>query len=154
TPTAAVNASFGVTVSDSSSPAQTASVSESFLIVAGLKINGSVLPDAVSNSAYSASLSTAGAVAPVTWSIAAGRLPAGLTMKPSPGAITGTPTVAGSSTISFKATDSATPPQTGTSSSTINVYAPLVISGTVPNAVANQPYNGSLTATGGDAPFT
>jgi len=50
-------------------------------------------------------------------------------------------------------TDSSTPPQTGTSSSTINVYAPLVISATVPNAVANQPYNGSLSATGGDGPF-
>jgi Putative Ig domain len=153
-PTAAANASFGVTVSDSSSPAQTASVSESFSIVAGLKITGSVLPDAVSGTAYSASLSASGAVAPVTWSIAAGTLPAGLSLNASTGAITGTPTTVGSSTITLKATDSSTPPQTGTSSSTLNVWAPLVISATVPNAVANQPYNGSLSATGGDAPFT
>ncbi len=153
-PTGAANASFSVTVSDSSSPAQTASATESFSIVAGLKITGSALADAVSGVAYSASLAASGATAPVTWTVASGTLPVGLTLNASTGAVSGLPTVVGSSTVSFKATDSSTPPQTGTSSSTINVFAPLVIASTVPNAVANQPYTGSLTATGGDAPFT
>jgi hypothetical protein len=154
TPTAAVNAAFTVQVADSTSPAQTATASESFAIVAGLHIGGSVLPDAVTGAAYSATLSATGAVNPITWTVASGTLPAGLTLNASTGAISGTPSAVGTSNITLKVTDSATPPQAGTSQSTINVYAPLVVSATVPNAVANQPYNGSLSATGGDAPFT
>jgi hypothetical protein len=153
-PTAAASSSFSVTVSDSSSPAQTASTTIPYSIVAGLKITGSALADAVSGVAYSASLAASGATNPVTWAVASGTLPIGLTLNASTGAISGLPTVVGSSTVSFKATDSSTPPQVGTSSSTLNVYAPLVIAATVPNAVANQVYNGSLSATGGDAPFT
>jgi hypothetical protein len=152
-PTTAISAAFTLSVSDSSSPAQTASAPESFSVVAGLHITGSVLPDAVSGTAFNATLSATGAVNPVTWTVASGSLPVGLSLNASTGAISGTPTVVGSSTISLKATDSSAPSQIGTSSSTINVYAPLVVSASVPNAVANQPYTGSLTATGGNAPF-
>jgi hypothetical protein len=152
-PTGVANASFTVKVSDAGFPAQTASVSQSLSVVAGLHITGSVLPDAVSGTAYNATLSATGAVNPVIWTVASGTLPVGLSLNASTGAVFGTPTVVGSSTISLKATDSSTPPQTGTSSSTINIYAPLVVSATVPNAIANQPYNGSLSATGGDAPI-
>jgi hypothetical protein len=152
-PTAAANASFTVQVADSSSPAQTATASEALTVATGLHITGSTLPDAVSGAAYNASVAAAGAVPPITWSVLSGSLPTGLTLNASSGALTGTPSAVGSFSFTLKATDSSTPPQTGTSSSTINVYAPLVISATVPNAVANQPYNGSLSATGGDSPF-
>src|SRR5215475_5275397 len=153
TPTAAANSSFTVKVADSSTPPQTASASGSINVTTGLHITGSALPDAVSGSAYSATVAASGTTPPVTWSVVSGSLPAGLTLNASTGAVTGTPTAVGSTTFTLQAKDSSTPAQTGTASSTINVYAPLVISSTVPDAVANQPYNGQLTATGGDAPF-
>jgi hypothetical protein len=154
TPTAAANASFTVQVADSSSPAQTAAASASLTVATGLHISGSTVPDAVSGAAYNTVLSASGGVNPVTWSIASGSLPAGLTLNAASGTISGTPSAVGSTTFTLKVMDSSSPAQSGTSSSTINVYAPLAVSATVPNAVANQPYNGSLTATGGDAPFT
>ena len=153
-PTAAANASFTVKVADSSSPAQTATASQSLTVATGLHISGSTVPDAVSGAAYNTALSASGGLNPVTWSVTSGSLPAGLTLNPATGAISGTPLAVGSSTFTLKVTDSSSPAQSGTSSSTLNVYAPLVVSATVPNAVANQPYTGSLTATGGDAPFT
>jgi hypothetical protein len=154
TPSSAANASFTVQVADSSSPAQTATASESLTVATGLHISGSTVPDAVSGAAYNTVLSASGGLNPVTWSVTSGSLPAGLTLNPATGAISGTPAAVGSSTFTLKVTDSSSPAQSGTSSSTLNVYAPLVVNATVPNAVANQPYTGSLTATGGDAPFT
>ena len=153
-PTAASNASFTVKVADSSSPAQTATASQSLTVATGLHVSGSTVPDAVSGAAYNTVLSASGGLNPVTWSVTSGSLPAGLTLNPATGAISGTPAAVGSSTFTLKVTDSSSPAQSGTSSSTLNVYAPLVVSATVPNAVANQAYTGSLIATGGDAPFT
>ena len=42
---------------------------------------------------------------PHTWSIVAGTLPAGLTMAPATGKITGTPTTAGTANLTFAVTD-------------------------------------------------
>jgi Putative Ig domain len=57
-------------------------------------------------SAYSSSLTATGGVTPYTFSIASGALPAGLTLNPSTGAITGTPTAAGAFSFTAKVTDS------------------------------------------------
>jgi large repetitive protein len=153
-PTTAASASFTVKVSDSASPAQSATASGTITVANGLHVTGSSVPDAVSGSPYSAVLSVTSGVNPVTWSITSGTLPGGLSLNSATGTISGQPTTPGSSTFTLKVTDSSNPAQSGTSSSTLNVYAPLAISSTVPDAVANQPYNGELTATGGSAPFT
>jgi hypothetical protein len=56
---------------------------------------------------YSATLSADGGTGSYTYSIVSGSLPPGLTLNPSTGAITGTPTAAGIYTYAFKVTDSA-----------------------------------------------
>src|SRR6185436_7853673 len=56
--------------------------------------------------AYSSSLVATGGVAPYTYSIVAGSLPTGLTLNSSTGAITGTPTTAGSFPFTAKVVDS------------------------------------------------
>ena len=63
------------------------------------------LPAATENVAYSATLVAAGGSIPYTWSITAGTLPAGLTLDPSTGDITGTPTASGAQSVTFKVTD-------------------------------------------------
>lgn len=60
-------------------------------------------PDATQNLPYSFQLTTAGAVAPVTFE-AQGALPAGLSLA-TDGTISGTPTVAGTSSVQVKMTD-------------------------------------------------
>jgi hypothetical protein len=63
------------------------------------------LASATVGSPYGANLVASGGLTPYSWSIASGSLPAGLSLNASTGAITGTPTSAGSSTIVFKVTD-------------------------------------------------
>ncbi len=66
------------------------------------------LPDGTSNAEYTARLLTADATGDVTYGIAAGSLPTGLSLDGATGIITGRPTVVGNSSITFSATDDAT----------------------------------------------
>ncbi|GIG87380.1 fibronectin type III domain-containing protein [Plantactinospora endophytica] len=54
---------------------------------------------------YSVQLTAAGGTMPYTWSVSAGTLPPGLTLGPSTGLLSGTPTTAGSFTFTVQLTD-------------------------------------------------
>jgi len=73
---------------------------------AALVISTSALPDATVGQAYSATLQVTGGTAPFSWSVSSGTLPSGLSLTPSSGVISGTPSTAGTSTVSFQVTDS------------------------------------------------
>jgi hypothetical protein len=66
------------------------------------------LPDATIGSAYSQTLVASGGIAPYLW--VAGPLPPGLTLAQN-GTLSGTPTVAGSYTLSLSVVDHAASPQ-------------------------------------------
>lgn len=79
------------------------------------------LANATANVVYSQNLTASGGNGNYTFSIAAGKLPTGLALSTS-GAITGTPTTAGTETFSVQVTDNATPtPHTGSTEYTLNV---------------------------------
>jgi hypothetical protein len=79
------------------------------------------LPNGISGTPYSAYLVALGGKPLYTWSIVSGSLPGGLTLNPSTGAITGTPTGVGVSTFTVQVADSNSPARTATASLTISV---------------------------------
>ena len=129
-----------------------------FLFSRQLAISTTSLPDEVVGTAYSATLQSTGGTGAVTWSIPAGSLPSGLALNASTGAITGTPTAAGTSALTVNITDSSNPPQsvTTTLSITINAVAPALAISTasLPNGSVGTPYDQILAVTGGTGPFT
>src|SRR5205085_2256408 len=100
---------FTVRVTDSAAPPQAAS--KPLTIAIAPAITTASLPGGQVQSAYTASLAVTGGTPPYAWSLAAGALPAGLILNPATGAIAGTPTVAGQSTLTVKVADSAVTPQ-------------------------------------------
>lgn len=68
-----------------------------------LMISSTSLPLGIVNTAYNAALSAAGGTAPYTWTAA--ELPAGLSLGPDTGVISGTPTVTGSFDVDVTLTD-------------------------------------------------
>ncbi len=107
-----------------------------------LSITTSSLPNAVLNTAYSATLAGSGGALPYSWTIASGSLPTGLNLSGS-GVISGTPTVAGLYNFTVRLRDSSNPVQTVTRALSITVAsaAPVTIwsSSTVPGLVDSGP---------------
>jgi len=130
TPTASGTSSFTVEVKDSSSPAQSATKNLS-IVVAGvtpLQITTTTLPDGQVNSAYSMTVVASGGTMPYTWSIAAGSLPAGLSLGASSGQILGTPTTTGTSSFTISVKDASAVPQTATQ--VLSIFVSAAVTGT------------------------
>jgi hypothetical protein len=158
TPTTAGTSAFTVKVTDGGNPAQTATQSLNILInPATLTITTTVLPAGTVGSTYSGSLAAQGGTAPYNnWAISSGSLPTGLTLNPSTGTITGTPTVAGASAFTVKLTDSGSPAQTATQSLSIFINPATLSITTVslPSGTVATAYSASLGAQGGTTPYT
>jgi hypothetical protein len=157
TPTAAGTFDFTVTATDSWTTPQTQTQTLSIVIAEALTITTYSFEDATINTPYTGMLKSSGGTPPVTWSIVAGTLPAGLSLNASTGQISGTPTALGVSNFTVRATDQSTPPATPQSDLSITVKsAPLAITTTsLPGATENSAYVGAtLQATGGTPPVT
>lgn len=156
TPTAAGNSSFTVRVTDAQSPAQSATLSLSLVVnAATLVVSTSSLADGAVGVAYNVSLAATGGTAPYSWSIASGSLPAGLSINGA-GVISGTPTAAGTASLTVQVNDSATPANVATRPLTLAVAAaPLTVATTaLANGTAGVAYSANLTANGGVGPYS
>jgi hypothetical protein len=152
---------FTVTVTDSETPTpQKASAALSITIsVAPLSVTTSgSLPAGIVNSVYvGATLQAAGGISPYTWSVTTGSLPAGLILNSATGAISGTPTTAGTTNFTVTVTDSETPTaKTASASLSITVNPAVTVTTTsLPAGVIGTSYPGAtLQATGGVTPYT
>jgi hypothetical protein len=83
-------------------------------------VSTTTLPAGTVSTPYSATLVASGGTAPYTWSVTTGTLPAGLTLSAA-GAISGTPTAAGTSTFTVTVSDSSSPVLTATQTLVIQV---------------------------------
>ncbi len=74
-----------------------------------LTVTTTALAAGMVGEAYSETLEATGGTTPYTWSMSADNLPAGLSLNPTTGEISGTPTEMGTANFTVKVTDSATP---------------------------------------------
>lgn len=162
TPTSSGNYSVGITATDTSSPAQSAtatlalSVAAAPVIASPVTIVSSSVPSGTVGLAYSSSLQASGGTAPYTWSITIGALPAGVSVAPATGLISGTPSASGTAAFTATVSDSASPAQTKSVNLAI-VVAPAVLAitsaSTLPNGTIQSTYSTRLQAAGGTIPY-
>jgi len=111
----------------------------------------SVLTPALVNQPYSFQFTATGG-GTQTWSVASGALPAGLTLNPSTGVLSGTPTQTGDSHFQIKVVDGN---RSNIQTYTLPVVEPLQItSPTSAAALVGRTYTLQLTASGGRSPYT
>lgn len=148
TPTAGGTFSFTVTATDSSAfPGPFAGSRAYTLVVTAptIALPAASLAGGTVSAAYSASITAAsGGTSPYSYAVTAGALPGGLTLSAASGAITGTPSAAGTFNFSITATDSSTGtgPYTATQSYSITVIDIPPVANAVSLTVA---YNAGAT---------
>ncbi len=154
TPTTAGSSAITVTATDSGSPAQNASQNETIVInPAPLSLTTSTLPDGTVAVPYSATIGVSGGTTPYSCAITSGTLPAGLSLTGC--TVSGTPTTAGSSTVTVKVTDSGSPMQTTSGPETIVINpAALTLTNTLPNGTVGVVYSAMIDASGGTTPYS
>ena len=158
TPTASGSFNFTVSATDSGIP--TAGNRAYTLTVASptLTLPAKTLPDGTAGQAYSTSITPAsGGIAPYTYAVSAGALPAGISLDSATGALSGTPTAPGNFSFTVAATDSTsgTPGQVSRSFTLAIVASTLTITpSNLPGGTAGSAYSQTLTTTGGTAPYT
>jgi hypothetical protein len=155
TPTATGAPSFSVTATDS--VGNTAAKSLSMTISPGITISTSAtLAGGYQGTAYPGATlaATGGTGSGFTWAVASGStLPAGLSLSTG-GAISGTPTGSGATSVAITVTDSAS--NTATKTFSITIEATLAVSGssTLKSGTINVAYTNTLTATGGSGTYS
>lgn len=162
TPTKAGTYSVGLTVQDSSKPAQVKFIALTVIIskasavaTTPLSVSTSSLAAATYGTTYSQTLAAAGGTPAYTWGISSGSLPQGLTLNES-GTISGTPAQGGTFPFTVSLSDSGSPRQSATQPLSITVNEiPLKIANTsLAAGTAGSAYSQTLTATGGSPAYT
>ena len=142
------------TLVDSSSPVQSVDQSLSLTINStpvSPTITTTSLPNGAVGQAYNQPVQAIGGTGTLTWSIIAGTLPQNLNLNPTTGAISGTPTAAGSLSFTVRVADTAGQADTQALSILINPSTPpnITTQSPLPDGTVGLPYSQPLQATGG-----
>jgi hypothetical protein len=160
TPTTAITATpLTFTVTDSTTPTSLKQTVNLTLTInpptATITITNTTLPNGAINTAYNTTLNATGGVAPYTWALTSGTLPAGMNFNTTTGVIGGTPTVTASNVpLTFKVTDSTTPTkltQTANFTLTIASAGSITVSVSPVRAAATTTQVLPVTATTNDS---
>jgi hypothetical protein len=128
-------ASFSSATTFPLSAGQTVSINDTLgLSTPALSIATASLPGGTESSTYSATVQAAGGTAPYDY-FATG-LPSGLSMNPSTGSITGTPTASGDFAVEVSVNDASTPAVVSRTTFSLSIAVPSAAIGSVPAAVS------------------
>jgi hypothetical protein len=117
-PTGTGTNTFTVKVDDAADATKTASLAYTVGVTAPVRVTTTSLPNGLKSRPYTATVTAAGAVGALTWTVTVGRVPPGLSLDPATGTISGRPTGFGAWTFTIKATDASS---SASSSLTIQV---------------------------------
>lgn len=158
TPTALGTYPFTVTVMDASgadgTPGCFGSQPHSIVIdCSSLLISPPSLPGGTVGVAYGQTLSASGGNPSYSYAVTSGGLPPGLVLNPSTGALSGTPSAAGS--FSFTVTSTDARGCTGSQPYTVAVACPTISlsPASLPNGTVGVPYSQTIGASGGTVPY-
>lgn len=161
TPTQSGSFPLTVTVTDSTTGTPASVVQNYTLQVAtptlGLTPAAGALAPTTAGSAYQVAFAVSGGVAPYTFAIGSGSLPAGLVLDAASGRLSGIPTAVGTASFSVTATDSTTgAPASVTQAYTLSVAAPVLTltPATLPAGLFANAYQQQFSTSGGTAPYT
>jgi len=123
-----------------------------------LEIVTSTLPGATVGAAFSTAFEAVGGAPPYAWSVVAGGLPPGISLGAATGALSGTPTEAGTYAFTVAVADSQSPADSATRQLSLTVapapVAPLAITTTgLPAGKRRKAYAQTLAASGGVTPY-
>ena len=154
TPTTAATTTHTFTLRDSSAPSQTVQQTLNLTVDPPLSITTTSLPDASIAAAYNQPVETVGGIGALTFSIVlpgTGTLPSTLSLDPTTGMISGTPTApAGTFPFTVRVADTSGQQDTQALSLRVTPTTPPQITTTsLPNGTAGQPYSQRVQATGG-----
>ena len=159
TPTASGSFNFTATATDSGGSPTSGNRAYALVVASPtITLPATTLAGGAAGQAYTAAINPAtGGIAPYTYTLSAGALPAGVTVNSATGALSGTPTVAGNFNFSLTATDSTT----GTAGQASQSYSLGIVSPTLTIAPPTLPagaigtaYSQTLSASGGTAPYS
>lgn len=152
--TPVINGTFNFTVTATDANSCTGNQAYS-LVVTGcptITLAPSTLPGGNVSTAYNQTITSSGGTSPYTYTVTTGTLPAGLTLS-SDGVLSGTPTTAGTSSVTITATDATA--CTGNRAYSITICPAIILSpSTLPNGTVSTAYNQTITTSGGTSPYT
>jgi len=102
---------------------------------------------------YQTAFNGVGGQTPYTWSIATGKLPAGVSLNAQTGILSGTPTQSGNFPLTVEITDANQVTTTQTFTLRVNSPALQITPATIPAGIANVAYTEGLNVVGGTAPY-
>ncbi len=148
TPTTAGTFNFTVQVTDATSGTASAPYTLTIAATAApLTLGPATLPSATVNMAYSTNLQLAGGTPPYALTLVSGSYPPGITVSTDGTGLAGTPTLGGAYTFTLRATDSASPQQTISTTFYLNVLtATVTIDTTTVLATVPQTFFGLHTS--------
>ena len=119
-----------------------------------LNFTSSQPPTATLGTAYTDPLQATGGYGALTWSVASGVLPSGLTLDSTTGVISGTPTAAGSSNVSIQVEDAVGNKITHALTITVQLMPSITTAASLPSAMVSSNYSQTLNVSGGLSPYT
>jgi hypothetical protein len=121
-----------------------------------ITLSPATLPNGIVGTPYTQTITASGGTPPYTYTVSAGTLPPGLTLNAATGVLSGTPTTAGSSTFTIRASDANGCSVERTYTMVVGAACPTITlsPATLPNGVVGTAYTQAITASGGTPPYT